>query len=67
MEYSLKAKKYQLTHQGISDKMDFEKENYFLNVKEYQILFYKKEKIFRIDRVLVQVFFQETEASIGTG
>lgn len=47
--------------------MDFEKENYFLNVKEYQILFYKKEKIFRIDRVLVQVFFQETEASIGTG
>ncbi len=47
--------------------MDFEKENYFLNVKEYQILFYKKEKIFRIDRVLVQVFFQETEAGIGTG
>ena len=56
-----------MTHQGISDKMDFEKENYFLNVKEYQILFYKKEKIFRIDRVLVQVFFQETEAGIGTG
>lgn len=56
-----------MTHRGIGDKMDFEKENYFLNVKEYQILFYKKEKIFRIDRVLVQVFFQETEAGIGTG
>lgn len=67
MEYNLKAKKYQLTHQGIGDKMDFEKENYFLNVKECQILFYEKEKIFRIDRVLVQVFFQETEAGIGTG